>query len=331
MIPLLSHPIDMVPSLTKGVVLDGGSVFVCHASYEKRAYGVTSHPLQGLPITHAVVIGTTKSIENNAAYKKCFYDLVSRLTNVSRTRPIPMEVDRLDLIEMIKKFDMALGNNIRGDVANIIIDSSVFPKDRLWVLIDYFRRVKPDIKLFILYAEPESYNTENTNEGWLSKGLKRLIAIHGFNGHQSPEKQTLLVVIVGHEEERMQITIRNTEPDRVLLVSQGTQQYRDAAPRLSDFIIKRLGQDYGHVIDFNEVYSADSRGYLAVKDAILNIFQRHNANFNIVVAANGTKLQSIGALLACREQRAISAIYAEPQIYNPNMSDGIGKIWGLQI
>ncbi len=331
MISLLEEPIDLSARLHETVSLEGKTLYVCHASYEKRAYGATDHNLTGLSIAYSCVIGTTKSIERNLQYKTCFEDLTIRLTNISATAPVAINVSRDSLISMVKHFDAIFGTPIRQEIENIVIDSSVFPKDRLWMIVDYIKRVNNSLRLYILYSEPEHYNTETQPEGWLSKGVKRLIPIPGFNGQQSSEKQTLLILIVGHEEERMQITIRNTEPDKVILVGQGAQQYSDDSPRLSDFIAQRLGHDYGHVIDFSETYSAGSRDYLAVRSAIKTIFRHHNEDYNIVVAANSTKLQSIGALLACQEHQEITAIYAEPQIYNSEMSYGRGKIWGFRI
>lgn len=331
MIPQLIKPIHISSRLKEGVTLIGNTLFVCHASYEGRAYGVTNHELDGLSISHSAVIGTTKSIESNADYKKCFNDLIERLTKVSVSTPQPIKADRHELIKLVRYLDAVLGDVIRASIQNIIVDMSVFPKDRLWVVLDYLQRVNPNASLYVLYTEPLSYNTENNGNGWLSKGVKRLISIPGFNGQQSAEKRTLLVVIVGHEEERVQITIRNTEPDKVLLIRQGDEQYREDAPRLSDDIVNQLGYDYAHVIDFDEHYVAGSRDYLAVINAIKQIHQKHSNSHNIIVATNSTKLQSLGALIACRECRTINAIYAEPQLYNPKMTGGIGKIWGVRL
>ncbi|MDK9726305.1 MAG: DUF6293 family protein [Sterolibacteriaceae bacterium MAG5] len=290
---------------------------------------MTNHDLTRLSLTHAIVIGTTKSIERKANYKACFYELIDRLGRAIGRAPVSIQVERDELIPMIRKVHDALGETIHLSIENIVVDASVFPKDRLWVLLDYLHRVNSGASLYVLYTEPSSYDTETPNLGWLSKGVKRLVSIPGFNGRQNSSRKTLLVVIVGHEQERMQITIRNTEPSKVLLIGQGTEQYRDDAPRLSDFIVGRLGQDYAHVIDFGEKYVAGSRDYLAVRDAIREIYNRHKDAFNIIVAANSTKLQSIGALMACREHRAINAIYAEPQLYNSEMTNGIGRIWAF--
>lgn len=331
MIPRLQEPVDLTGALKDGVVLTGNTLFICHASYECRAYGVTEQKLEGLSISHAVVFGTSKSMECNSKYRKCFDDLISRLRVISASLPYPLVVERQELVPMIRKLDTALSGVMRAEIQNVVVDASVFPKDRLWVVLDYLLRIKLSSNLCILYMEPVSYNTDNENEGWLSKGVKRLIPIPGFNGRQSAEKRTLLVVIVGHEEERVQITVRNIEPDKVILIGQGAEIYREGTPRLSHFIVSRLGHDYSHIIDFGEQYIAGPRDYLAVRDAIASIYQKYNGEFNIVVATNSTKLQSLGALIVCRERREITAVYAEPQLYNTLRTEGFGKIWGVRL
>jgi hypothetical protein len=328
-IPKLKEPVDLTSRLKEGVALVGDTLFICHASYECRAYGVTDNTLDGFSISQSVVFGTTKSVGCNDQYRKCFHDLIGRLTHVSVCSPHPILVERHELVLMVRLLDAALGDIIRGEINNVVIDASVFPKDRLWVVVDYIQRVSRSTKVFILYMEPVSYSTENGNPGWLSKGVKRLMPIPGFNGRQSAEKKTLLVVIVGHEEERVQITVRNIEPNKVLLIGQSADIYDEGAPRLSNFIVKRLGHDYSHIIDFNERFIAGSRDYLAVRDSISLIYEKYSGQYNIVVAVNSTKLQSLGALIVCRERRAITAVYAEPQVYNTHRTEGFGKIWGV--
>ena len=200
------------------------------------------------------------------------------------------------------------------------------------MVLDYFKRINSRLKLFVSYTEPKQYSTEVEPDGWLSKGVKRLIRVPGFNGHQNPSKKSLLVVIVGHEIERMQITIKNIEPQKIVLVGQGVQQHGDATPQLPKRIADKLGADYAGIVDISGSIEIGSRAYRETQSSIQNIFARYSDEYNMTVAGNGTKLQSLGALLACQENRAIAAVYAEPQIYNASdYSSGTGGTWILQL
>lgn len=330
MIASLANPIELSPGLVELHPFDGNALFLCHASYEPRAYKVTAENLAQLNITAAAVVATTSSIKTNSQYAECYTELKRRLCVLAKTPTIGIEAGRDDLVGLVTHLHARLTESPLENVRNVIVDATVFPKDRLWMVLDYIKQAFSHVRLFVLYVEPDAYNTEVVESGWLSKGVKSIGSIPRFNGHQSAQKRALLVIVVGHEQERMQITIKNTEADKVVLIGQGLQQHSEAAPNLATIIVKHLGQDYAHVVDTSAVYSVGSRDYLGVNTAVTAIYERFSKDYNIIVAANGTKLQSLGAMLACQANRAITAIYAEPQIYNNNeYSTGAGKTWGI--
>ena len=332
MIDLLVNPVELSTDLVELLPLDGNTLFLCHASYEPRAFKVSAGSLDRLNITVAAVVATTASIKNNPKYAACHAELKRRLCRFTKTPTISIEADRDDLVGLVTQLHARLSENRLENIQNVIIDATVFPKDRLWMAVDYIKQAVSHVRMIVLYVEPDAYNTEVVESGWLSSGVKRIGSIPRFNGHQSTQKRALLVIVVGHEQERMQITIKNTEADKVVLIGQGLQQHSEDAPNLAKIIVQHLGQDYAHVVDKSAVFSVGSRDYLGVNTAVAAIFERFSAEYNVIVAANGTKLQSLGAMLACRTNRAITAIYAEPQIYNTtSYSTGAGKTWGISI
>lgn len=316
--------------------IDTETLFVCHASYEVDRARKTAETLTSTKhistVKHALVIGTSTSIDTVAAYKKCFYGLIETLGQSSDLKPQPLIFSRSDLVGMTKAIHASIGDYLRSYRGAVVIDASVFPKDRFWMLMDYFTHVNPSIRVFVVYTEPAHYATELNPDGWLSKGVKRIIRVPGFNGRQNPRKQSLLVLIVGHEKERMEITIKNIEPQKIVLVGQGLQQHGNATPVLPRWIVDQLGADYSNLVDRDGSVEIGSRDHLGTKQAIQSVFDRFDDKYNVMVSANGTKLQSLGALLACQDNRAIAAIYAEPQIYNSGgYSVGVGHTWVVRV
>lgn len=309
------------------------SLLLSHASFEPRSMTIVSRDLRQLGVTRAFVVGSKSSLQRIDAYRKSEQAIVQRMVDVNAS-VITLHFDRENLLGYLQRLDQETRQAFdQVEFDAIIVDSTTFPKDRLWLTIDYLKLSHPEVRLIVLYVEPDAYNTEIVPEGWLSAGVKRVLAIPRFNGYQHSERPTLLTVIVGHEKERMQITVRNMEPQKLVLIEQGSQQHgSSSSPTIPTELVTYIGMDFTHIIDFSKRYSAGSRDHLAVYRAIVDIYDRFGADYNIVVSANGTKLQSLGALMACRENRRMAAVYTEPQIYNnESYSKGSGSIWCLDL
>ncbi len=311
-------------------------LFVCHASYEAdRACNATlelgnSDLISN--IKHALIIGTSTNLEAQSGYRECFNELNRALMKSPTGRIYPLTFARNDLVGMTKKIHDSVGDVLSAYKGIVVVDASVIPKDRLWMILDYLKRINPILRVFIIYTEPAHYSTEIDPDGWLSKGVKRIVRVPGFNGRQNPSKRSLLILIVGHEKERMEITIKNIEPQKIVLVGQGIQQHGENAPTLPRWIVEQLGVEHSNSVDKNGSIEIGSRDHQGTNEAIQSVYDRFSSEFNVIVSTNGTKLQSLGALFACQKNRAIAAIYAEPQIYNSqNYSVGVGQTWVMGI
>lgn len=314
-------------------VLPSRALFLAHASYEPRSKAIASRDLRPLGIQRAFVVASSASLYKLSAYQESRETITRRLEAFGAVvTTLCFERDRL--LGYLQKLDLEIQEAFKDDPFDaLIVDATTFPKDRLWLTIDYLKISRPNVRLIVFYVEPASYNTEAPQgDGWLSAGVKRVSSIPRFNGYQHSDRPTLLTVVVGHEKERMQITVRNLEPQKLVLIHQGQQQHGSTSPVLPSQLAAHIGADFLHVIDAGKRYEAGSRDFLAVYEAIRDIYARFGAEYNIIVSANGTKLQSIGALLACREKRSITAVYTEPQVYNnDSYSSGARATWVLEI
>lgn len=310
------------------------ALFLGHASYEPRSTAIASRDLGQLGIKRAFIVVSSASLKNLPAYRESERTITRRMEEFGAVATT-LSFDRDRLLDYLQRLEEEINEAFRQvEFDALVLDSTTFPKDRLWLTVDYLKISRPEVRLLLLYVEPDAYNTEIVSEGagWLSSGVKRVSAMPRFNGYQHSDRPTLLIVIVGHEKERMQITVRNIEPQKLVLIEQGAQQHGSASSTLPSQLASYIGADFAHVIDVEKRYTAGSRDHLGVYNAICDIFARFGSAYNIVVSANGTKLQSIGALMACRENRDMTAVYTEPQVYNnESYSKGSGATWVLEL
>lgn len=308
-------------------------IFVAHASYEmERSLHVAKTLVAANQPYSAIFIATERTLRRDENYAKSLRELILLADKNSTIPSMPVICERVDLINLLIKLKAKLESLIEVSHQNFVVDISVFPKDRLWVTLDLIANMFPNSSISLGYTEPVSYNTEESPTGWLSKGVAEVVPILGFNGRQDPNKSSLLIVNTGHENERMTIAINNREPRKLILISQGSSQHNENSSTAATRILNKLLEDFGSIVDRDYFFDIDSRDYEGVHKAVSIIFDEFSDEYNISVASFGTKVQSIGALMACRNNRRIEAIYAQPQIYHQEAySAGVGASWRIDL
>lgn len=309
-------------------------VIVCHASYElARSQKLVLSAPSTVPIERCIISASISTLKLDANYRSSLEGLSSAIAR-SRTARAPdvLLSERADLLGFIRQLHDFLEGVPDEHQTCVLLDISVFPRDRLFVAIDLIRRLLPHSAIRIGYSEPNVYSTDRPEGGWLSKGVVEVISLPGFNGRQDPAKQSLLVLNVGHEIERMSITINNREPQKLILIGQGDEQLSGSTGGFAARLLAKIQSDYGPIVDLRDNIRANSKDVLAVRDGILDVYDRFGEQFNISVAFLGTKVQAIGALLACQKNRNIEAVYAQPQLYHREAySDGVSDSYMLAL
>lgn len=301
-------------------------VVVCHASYElERSQKIVLSAPGALAIHRYVISASTSTLKIDENYRKSL-DGLSSAVAMSRNAeaPIVLLTERSELMGFIRKLDGAIADVPNESSTCVMLDISVFPRDRLFVGIDLIQRILPRARVVLGYSEPREYDTDKQDRGWLSKGVIEVVSLHGFNGRQDPGKRSLLVLNMGHENERMSITINNRDPQKLVLIAQGSEQSSLRSGSFAAELFQRIKSDYGSIIDSTDLISANSKDLASVRDTILDVCDRYGNEYNVSVAFLGTKIQAIGALLACQANRNIEAVYAQPQIYHrESYSEGV--------
>jgi hypothetical protein len=302
-------------------------IVLCHASYElERSKKIICNTPPGLPLQRGVISASIGTLKVDANYRQSLQELSATFAKLPSTKP-PTNIltDRSELMQFLKELDAAMKGVSNSPNVAVLIDISVFPKDRLFLAVDYFVRSLPQVKIVLGYTEPKSYDTDARTDGWLSKGVVEVVSLPGFNGRQDPSKMSLLILNTGHENERMSITINNREPQKLVLIAQGDEQTSVLTGRYAQRLFNRIRSDYGAIVDEESIVKANSKDIDSVRLAILDVYAKFAHEYNISVAFLGTKIQAIGALLACQGNRSIEAVYAQPQIYHrERYSQGVG-------
>jgi hypothetical protein len=307
-------------------VLAPAMIIICHSSYEDRCLGLLNHS-EFLALASRAVVVHTEGFSGSQRYAQNHRELVGCLKKRIRGTVEEVGVRRAFGNDLLKCLDTRLSDDLKVG-ARVAVDVSTFPRERMIILVDYLTRVGSGGGIGILYHEPERYASEAEKDSgaWLSKGVRRIASIPGFNGRQSVRKNCLLVVQLGHESERALMTIKKLEPDKIIVVGQSGQQYKAGLDQISLRKSESVINECGHKLQ--RIFLVGSRDYWGAYNAMRRIGELYGNGYNIVVNLNGTKVQVLGALKYCQENRSIEVIHADPQTYNyASYSEGVGKCW----
>ena len=219
---------------------------------------------------------------------------------------------------------------------SLVIDITCMPRELLgmllfavWVHRECFPRV------FITYvaAPANGYATQNPqlseSDKWLSRGVTTIRTIIGYPGGFRGERPTHLIVLVGHEFERLFAIAEYVEPSKLTI---GAEQEATStvlgAGVLSGEVAQRL-RDRIHVPEIGDIsFSASS-----IKDVIASLdrLDFNVSDENVALVAMNTKLASVGAALFSLANRGVRMVYAVPREYNPLYCVGVGDEYCVEI
>jgi hypothetical protein len=299
------------------------SLFITCEGFEDRSKGVIQHLSSGYRTQHSVIF-RSKEYALKGKTPLNFNIINEILQQQTRNKPYVIEFDTDKPISSMEKFESIYS---RWDqtllLSHITIDISSFPRQELLVLLRVLDNIQHRPSLRLLYTEPIVYATE-LQGGWLTRGVRSVSSVPGFGGTQRPSKKKLLLMFLGHEDERAAITWKRHQPNLTILIAPDPS-YREG---LSGIIEKTHPLLYMRYKSTQSLLSVPARGINEVETLILDLWSKYNDTHFLVTAPLGTKLQTIGIYKAVRAQPDIQITYAIPAVYNfEGYSSGIGPIW----
>jgi hypothetical protein len=314
------------PPFKKG----GRTAFFCHSSFEPRSLACIQS-LTRCPGIDSAFIFYSNDFLSSKTYKHNHAQIVDHFGSVSINSPIevPLDCDNDNYLLDLHRESISHAINQADDIA---VDLSAFPRGAMICLVDLIIKEKGGKPLYLFYSEPEKYATEKNGKKatWLTKGTKNIITLPGFSGEKQDNKKSLMVLLLGHNSERSISTVEATDPDMMVVISQGTLKQRKG---LQEVFLKNnanIIDKYAYKIA--DILTVPTRGWEAVYDAFNRIHGLYKNNYNITASLDGTKMQVFGALAYCQRHPEIELLYTEPEQYNcDEYTRGIGLTWWLEV
>lgn len=305
---------------------DRDSLFICCASYEARSTAIVERFRDKYKTEHAIVF-LSNEYKDKGQTPSNYKFIVDTLQNIIGETPETIDFNIDKPIPSMRKFEDRFNACEKiGKLKSVSIDITTFPRQELFVLLRVIDSIATISKIRLFYTEPNKYDSEDRN-GWLTSGVKSVRTIPGFGGIQQPQKKKLLVMFLGHEEERAAITWKRHQPNMTIPIIP-CPNYKDDFDGIVEnrhhAMLSRMGNSKYQV-------KIPARGIEESRDIVLAIWEKYYGDYFFIVAPLGTKLQSLGVYMAAKIKRDIQITYAMPSLYNYNsFSQGVDKIWEIQ-
>ena len=204
------------------------------------------------------------------------------LKEITKQKNVNLKIISISVYDPVKKwkiFEKFFLNN-KNYGTNVLLDISTMPRDTIWSLLFFLRKMNLSIRY--IYHKPQFYNPN-----WLSRepGKPRLLFKHsGITKFGLP---TALIVITGFESERTRQLVNFFEPKLTVLAVQTGNQYDNQSRNNKEIhdAIKGFTEIKDITID---AYSEDN-GLEIIKKTVEEL----EKDYNIILASLGPKITSI--------------------------------------
>jgi hypothetical protein len=187
----------------------------------------------------------------------------------------------------------------------ITIDISGFTKIYLLELLQ-FLVIEMNLGIPRILHTVQTYSATR-----LTRGVQQITTAPNFFGTASLEKQTLLVLFLGFEQERTLAVWKHYNPEKTIALitappSYGSLDYLDYARNNNSYLLSQPSVEVRDV-------SADNP--YAVKDTLETIYGETKGSYNMVIGPFGTKPQTVGIFLFTLEHPKAQVVYSFPVNY----------------
>ena len=305
----------------------GSAAMIAAASFEERSSVSVKRFLSSGGRTEAVFLANV--VESGPSYE-------AQLQGFTK-----LGIDGADPVDRFSSHSLwSWCSSVVGQAAqtkpSLVIDVTCMPKELLGMLLFavwVWRECFP--KVFVAYVSAPSggYATQNPElaekDRWLSRGVTVVRTIIGYPGAFRGDRPTHLIVLAGHEFERLFAITEYVEPSRLTIGEpEETSSTVSGAGVLSQEVAREL-KDRIQVPYIGDIsFSASS-----IEDVVATL-RRLNVDVsaeNVALVAMNTKLAFVGAALFSLANRGVRMIYAVPREYNPLYCTGVGKEYCVEI
>ena len=214
--------------------------------------------------------------------------------------------------------------------SRLVIDITCLPREVLGMVlfaVSVRRMVWTSVEIVYVAAPEGGYASQNTalkeDERWLSKGVAAVRSIVGYPGMFRGDRTCHLVVLAGHETDRVLEIVEYVEPKRLTISPERVGSSTvEGARDLSKVVVEDL-RDRIQVPDIGSLEFSSS----SIEQVLETLSEAELGRGveNVALVAMNTKVSFVGAALFGLVERKVRMLYAVPDFYNPLYCDGVGK------
>lgn len=220
--------------------------------------------------------------------------------------------------------------------SKLLVDITCFPRELLGMLlfVASVRRLEWSSVEVAYVGVPEGgYASQNLSlpesDRWLSKGVSSVRSIVGFPGMFRGDRSCHLVVLAGHEMERILEIVAYVEPGRLTISaeragSSTVEGARDLSGRVAEELKDRIQVPVIGGIEFSSSSIEEVFESLRVAELGLGVE-------NVALVAMNTKVSFVGAAMFGLFDRRVRMVCAVPNVYNPLYCEGVGTTYRFDI
>jgi Fe-S-cluster formation regulator IscX/YfhJ len=214
---------------------------------------------------------------------------------------------RLSLRKALRMYKLNLRN------FKIIIDITSFPKSTLFMLLKEL--TEADASGYLFYTEPIEYEIP------ISLGVKDIRTLPFFGDDYNPQKQKLLIEILGFEGIRAYAIWETFDPHKTIALigkpSKENKKWRDISERENKLLLSRPN------VELKDI------SFTSIKDSIEtleDIYDEAREKYNIITSSLGTKLSAISLFYFASRHKNVFIAFSRPAEHTEHQSYGCNKM-----
>lgn len=229
------------------------------------------------------------------------YNIIS--TSVKRS----VEV-RLSLRGALRKYKLKDLHDFKT-----IVDITSFPKSTLFMLLKEL--TEADASGYLFYIEPIDYEIP------ISLGVKDIRTLPFFGEDYDPQKQKLLIEILGFEGLRAYAIWEAFDPHKTIALigkpSEENKKWRDISERGNMLLLSRPNVELRE-ISFTSIENSTK--------TLEDIHSETGKNFNIITSSLGTKLSAVSLFYFASRHRNVFITFSRPAEHTEHYSYGCNRV-----
>jgi len=269
-------------------------------------------------------LGIKRILSNNSIEKILLFDFfdysentknnINKLKEYIHDKNIQIEIIQLKYNDNINNWKI-ITDNLKKLTGTLIVDISTMSRDIIYYSLYHAEKSENINKLFFLYNRPEGYSDDN----WLTSDPCKPQLVYNMSGIFEMEKATILIILTGFDQKRLEQLLNYYEPKKVYLGIQTGEQYENNILNAEKHI--KFTKSFLNIECFDlDAYLENDYGYKKIEEKIIE-----NNDSNIILASLGPKPSSIALFRLNKYYPKIGLIYVPVAKYNMNYSFGIDK------